>query len=656
MALSATTAVVEGQDLGSPLFTAAHWRAVDELLMRIDAGQAMMVLAAAPSGGMKAAAEEVAAQLPSRLIVASSGSGAASLSDVVEPLCTTLGALDAAPEARSAGEAVRLRLEQLADADRGVVYFVDAAENLSDDAAIYLARLAAGARRMSRMRNADPDAPAVSGPIGARIVLLCPADRLTELAGRADGALAQAAGAALRLDPFDALELAAAFRQRFGAPLAPDAAEALVSASAGAQERLARVLDAPQVAAAAASAAAAGGAVFWRDVAAAAQTEGLTPAAPGLGVSQRSCDRSADADLFDDVDRSRAAQDVWLEDAQAESAVDVGGVDAAGADADGKTDHGDPLAADAFDDIAARALAPAAVAPGGAGGAASPAAAFDRVAEPAKSVRPAAAVRRGRGGARRGVFLLLCVAAALGAISVCAGVDQTPLHRAFGFASPAQPDAPADADRDAADDLTAGDRAAASDPAAALELAAALDEDFDGAIVTNDAGAAASPEYGGGAVARFVDGALSAAEGAARAVASAPAADSVGVSEDLIAFADEVFGARLDLAGGAFEERVAALSPAQAVRARDAAIVRAVAAARAHIAAGRYTGPEGGNAYETLLTAYAIDPRDPRVAHELGLIVAHYDDQARAALDDAQFVKFHEYNRLADRVRARRPI
>lgn len=154
--------------------------------------------------------------------------------------------------------------------------------------------------------------------------------------------------------------------------------------------------------------------------------------------------------------------------------------------------------------------------------------------------------------------------------------------------------------------------------------------------------AGAEPE--GSLWTRLADDALSAAEDAARV--AAPGTE----------LADELFAARGDLARGETARRLAQLPPAEREAALDHLLERAFDEAEARRQAGRYAYPAGSSAYDALLAVYPLAPADPRLRAELQDLVDHYEKAARDALQQQRYAAFHENNRIADRIRARKPL
>lgn len=214
----------------------SHWRAVEMLMEGLREGRSIMVLTGEPCAGAPAVVREMISCLPRRMHAVESGRRAATLEEVSQPLYAALCVSeDAFDEEERPTERVRTALERLACEDRGVVYAVDSEEPLTEDALVYLARLAAGGRRLTRERQAAreaADAP-LKGPVGAQILLCAPPEALPALIGLGDSALRRAAEAPIEIYPFDGPALRAAFRQHTGSVLAPDAVEIALEATGG---------------------------------------------------------------------------------------------------------------------------------------------------------------------------------------------------------------------------------------------------------------------------------------------------------------------------------------------------------------------------------------------------------------------------------------
>lgn len=226
----------------------SHWRAVEEVLDGLRQGRSFLVLVGPQGAGAGAVMREVAACLPRRLQAIESGPQAATVKQISSQLHARLCAnMPTLGQDERPAEQLRAALEALAHEDRGVVYVVDPEEPLTEDALVFLARLAAGGRRMTRARAAmlEEVNEAPRGPVGAQIVLCAPPEALPALINLGDSALRRAAETAIRIAPFDGPAIRALFRQNTGAVLAPGAVAFALEATGGAQRHVEQLLQHP---------------------------------------------------------------------------------------------------------------------------------------------------------------------------------------------------------------------------------------------------------------------------------------------------------------------------------------------------------------------------------------------------------------------------
>ena len=736
----------------------SHWRAVEELMEGLREGRSILVLSGPEGAGAEAVLREAMTCLPRRLITVEAHRSSGDLGAILAPLESALCPAGDAP----AGEEVSDRriseaLERLACEDRGVVYFLDPHEPLTDAALVFLARLAAGGRRLTRERRAQREEAGtpLRGPVGAQVVLAAPPEALSVLRELGDSAMRRAADTPIEIELFDESALRATFRQQTGGVLAPGAVEIALAATGGRHAELERLLSHPSLTAAAQSEGVAGAegesavvtaeataqaaaelglsmsetldpaALDARDFAGAPadehradcdaagegdreedpeldlaedgledtlqtplqdpaqelsqdlasdQEEGDALGAPDAGDDVRVADESvatkasadavaapadeasapeapqhkdatADLDLLDPARDADAADDVGAEDktdaeakTDAEQAeLEIGDAETAAFDAE----HDDEIDQDAIDALDEAALLGALVAAeeslspeametaGEEATPEQPGSAEKVLAALGVRRRPSASERlrlkepkpaRTLGATRRHAVVLASLGACLAAALTATGMGGAALEYGARMAG--------------------------------LEEGGLLYETAD-ALISKDA--PDGDESSGALFSGVMEGALSTAERLARGAADS-IAPTDGATRRFNDLADDLFATRENLAREEFEEQLAAMTPDQALMRREQMIADALRRAEDHAAAGRYTGPEGANGYEELLAAYRLAPRDPRVRGALAALVKHYENRASEALDEERYQAFHDFNRIADRIRGRRPI
>ncbi|MEM9725329.1 MAG: hypothetical protein AAF909_07695 [Pseudomonadota bacterium] len=182
------------------------------LIDGLNDGRSILVLAAHEDDGddADAALAKLVDAAPARIRTIASGPHTATAIEAAAPLLHALrpelcraaaeqaeadtcacslcgGDLDAVSEAL--GEA----LDRAAAMDRGVAYLFAPQVAPTEDALVFLARLAAAGRRLTRERLNAADGAPITGPVGAQIVMLAPAAALPTLRELGDGALRRAA-------------------------------------------------------------------------------------------------------------------------------------------------------------------------------------------------------------------------------------------------------------------------------------------------------------------------------------------------------------------------------------------------------------------------------------------------------------------------------
>lgn len=681
----------------APVFNQSHWRAVEAILAGLREGRAVMVLAGGPEAGAEAVAAE--ALSATDLVVAETGAGS-TLAELFAPARAALAAAGVeapelgAPDGAAAAEALRPALERLAEARRGLALVVAPQTPLTDQALAFLVGLA---RISAALIGAD--ASEGRARVGARVILAAPEEAMADLEAFGDLALSAAAADPARLAPFDETSLRAAFRQRSGARLSAGAATYAQAVTGGAQTLVEALFREPRLNryALVAWGADAAPVVSAQRVAAAAAALGL-PAPEGLDPARLDVvPAKAAQETAQETARETAGQapDAILVDLDALTASVAACAEAWEArdilaEIDADEDPEAPASAEAGDAFAEDAELSDLLAEGGLEAPAD--APREGLEDPLLGDAPAPLVAsapssvfeidRARlfdgaprlGSRGRAAATLLAV---IGVPALAAA-----LFSVLGPASRGAPPAPAAAHASppetaerAADDFWEESAVRRDPPAERWETADAPEKpeeprraaperlamatrptspalDFPGAeaAARRDALAAEGAAKRADALAepslwtRLADGALSAAEEAVRA--ASPSA----------ALADDLFDARGELVRGDAARRLAALPEAEREAALEALVAKALADAEAYRGAGRFALPAGESAYDALLSVYPLAPADPRVQGALAGLVDHYEGEARQALAAQRYAAFHEHNRIADRIRARKPL
>ena len=143
------------------------------------------------------------------------------------------------------------------------------------------------------------------------------------------------------------------------------------------------------------------------------------------------------------------------------------------------------------------------------------------------------------------------------------------------------------------------------------------------------------------------DGALTLAGAAADAL-STPELGALGRVFDRTA--TDAYRARAELRRQSGPE--SDVAPAE----RSARLATLLDEAERRAAAGRFTGPAGGSAYDILLEAERLAPEDPRVAAAFAALTRRYEGEAADALARSDFDAFYRAQWTIDAIRARRPL
>lgn len=93
----------------------------------------------------------------------------------------------------------------------------------------------------------------------------------------------------------------------------------------------------------------------------------------------------------------------------------------------------------------------------------------------------------------------------------------------------------------------------------------------------------------------------------------------------------------------------------RAAAARAARVATLVALANRRMAAEQLTLPEPNSAYDALLAAWELSPAAPEIAAGFDALIETYEAEARQALLDQRFERFHEMTNRIDQIRRRLP-
>lgn len=195
-------------------FNASHWSAVEAIPAGVEAGRSISAVIAPRWGGGAAAAQVLAKSAPPKCSAHLLRLGDGSATVLARVIAAAVGAPSEAADNDNPLDAVRERLEQLAAFDAAVIFLVEDADRLADNALAMIERLAAHGRRLERLRRLNAGEDERTCPLGAKFVLFGGQELLDRLGAARDPSLRAAAANAERLRFFDPAEVGAYLKKR----------------------------------------------------------------------------------------------------------------------------------------------------------------------------------------------------------------------------------------------------------------------------------------------------------------------------------------------------------------------------------------------------------------------------------------------------------